>query len=94
MDGGDGGGGGVAPKVNIYSFATQSASCLPSNYGLHENVQEELCKTTRISSLVVLCIQILLVFLLQQERGGGGVYKTPGDSLTALQAYNLCKDVN
>lgn len=33
------GGGGVAPKVNVYSFATQSASCLPSNYGLHENVQ-------------------------------------------------------
>lgn len=66
VDGGDGGGGGgVAPKVNIYSFATQSASCLPSNYGLHENVQEELCNTTRISSLVVLCIQILLVFLLQ-----------------------------
>lgn len=62
---GIGGGGGVALKVNIYSFATQSASCLPSNYGLHENVQEELCNTTRISSLVVLYIQILLVFLLQ-----------------------------
>lgn len=29
-----------------------------------------------------------------KEREGGGVYKTPGDSLTALQAYNLCKDVN
>lgn len=28
-----------------------------------------------------------------KERGGG-VYKTPGDSLTALQAHNLRKDVN
>lgn len=74
VDGGDGGGGGgVAPKVNIYSFATQSASCLPSNYGLHENVQEELCNTTRISSLVVLCIQILLAAnVAVKEREGGG----------------------
>lgn len=34
------------------------------------------------------------VAVKERERGGGGVYKTPGDSLTALQAYNLCKDVN
>lgn len=35
------------------------------------------------------------VAVKERERGGGGgIYKTPGDSLTALQAYNLCKDVN
>lgn len=29
-----------------------------------------------------------------KERERGGVSIKPGDSLTALQAYNLCKDVN
>lgn len=40
------------------------------------------------------CFSLAANVAVKERERGGGVYKTPGDSLTALQAYNLCKDVN